>query len=133
MPSDQRVNGQTVAKVQQAGAACIAGVAQADLVGQLDEGPAHVPFRYARALLGEEEAWALRTGIQTVTVRSVTSQGVLRGRVYRYVARFAKLATPHREHSVGEIYVVTVKPKRLVGTHTGDGIHSEERAVGVGA
>jgi len=60
MPPAKGVDGQTVAKVQQARSARIAAVAQADLVGQFDEGPAHAPLRDARAVLGEEEAWALR-------------------------------------------------------------------------
>ena len=71
MPPAQGVDGQAVAKVQQARSAGIAAVAQADLVGQFDKGPAHAPLRDARALLGEEETGALRCGTQAVTASGI--------------------------------------------------------------
>ncbi len=122
-----------MAKVMQAWAVGIGGSAQANLMGELDEGPAQAPLRHTDTAFGEEEARALRARTEPVARSGISTQCTLCGGVYRDVSRLSKLGVSNGEDALGQVYVITVKMQRLVSAHAGDGVQPEQGGMGVRA
>ena len=109
VPAEQRPDSKSMAQVMQTGTAGIGRAAQADLPGQLDEGPAQRPLGDPGAVFGEEEARAARIETEAITLRRVVAQRPACRLVNGNVSRLPELAAPYGQNAVCEVDVVAVQ------------------------
>src|SRR5208337_308164 len=133
IPAEQRGYGQSVTKIVQARPSGISGITQADFVRQFHERPSNTPFGQAGTALGKEEGWTGGGRKQTIPARRVVSQSGLCCRVHGYVARFSELRAANRQHSIFEINIVTIEPRRFVASQPGCDVKAEERGISLGS
>jgi len=133
IPAEQRGYGQSVTKIVQARPSGISGITQADFMRQFHECPSNTPFGQAATSLGQKECWIGGDRKQTIPARRVASQSGLCCRVHGYVARFAKLRAANRQHTIVEIDIATIEPRRFVASQPCCGVKTEDRGIRLGS
>jgi len=99
VPLDHRLDGESMSKVVETRAAVDFSLPQTDPAREFVEGPADSGDFQSAPEIGDQEGVAAAGGKKRMALLCIVTQGVNRGGVQRYEARFPKLGLTDSENS----------------------------------
>src|SRR5215472_2209194 len=132
VPPDHRLEGESMAKVMETRAAVDFSLPQTDSAREFVEGPTdRGDFRRAPEI-GDQEGVAAAGGKKRMALLCIVTQGVNRGGVQRYQARFLKLGLTDSEDSRLKIDLRLSQGQGFADAQARYGQKTEQTVVGVG-
>jgi len=132
VPLDHRLDGESMSKVVETRAAVDFSLPQTDPAREFVEGPADSGDFQSAPEIGDQEGVAAAGGKKRMALLCIVTQGVNRGGVQRYEARFPKLGLTDSENSRLKIDLWLSQGQGFADAQARYGQKTEQTVVGVG-